>query len=59
MEILTKVWQWLLSDGSLYVAVAFAVSETLTAIPKLKANGVFQFVYNVLKWAKEKLVKNA
>jgi len=32
------------------VSALLAVSEALSFIPRLKSNGVFQIVVNVLKW---------
>ena len=34
------------------LAALFAVSEALSLIPQVKSNGVFQFVFNVLKKVK-------
>jgi hypothetical protein len=39
----------------LVIAVLGGISEALSLIPQVKANGVFQLVANVLKAAKEKL----
>jgi len=32
------------------VAALFAVSEALSMIPALKSNGLFQLVYNIIKF---------
>lgn len=32
------------------VSALLAVSEALGAIPKIKSNGIFQLIVNVLKW---------
>lgn len=39
----------------LAVAVLGGISEALSLIPQIRANGVFQLVYNALKGLKEKL----
>jgi len=39
----------------LVVAVLGGISEALSLIPSIKANGVFQLVSNLLKSLKEKL----
>jgi len=31
------------------LAVLFGISESLSMIPQIKANGVFQLIFNVLK----------
>jgi hypothetical protein len=41
----------------LAVAVLGGVSEALSLIPGIKANGVFQLVYGVLKSVKDKFGK--
>jgi hypothetical protein len=39
---------------TLIIAALFAVSEALAAIPAIKANGVFQLFFNILKSLKVK-----
>jgi hypothetical protein len=39
------------------VGALLAVSELLSLIPKIKSNGIFTLVVNILKWFKEKLSK--
>lgn len=39
------------------VAALLAISEGLSMIPAVKANGVFQAIYNILKSVKEFLSK--
>jgi hypothetical protein len=34
---------------SLIFGVAWGISEALSLIPQVKANGIFQLIYNVLK----------
>lgn len=36
---------------SIIVAALLAVSETLSFIPQVRANGIFQMIWNVLKVA--------
>jgi hypothetical protein len=35
---------------SIVMAALFAVSEALSLIPRVRANGVFQAVYNVIRF---------
>ena len=46
---------------SVYLAAIFgvlwALSELLTLFPKIKANGVFQLIVNILKWIKDNVIK--
>jgi hypothetical protein len=37
------------SDIALYLLVAFMISEALALIPSIKANSIFQLLYNILK----------
>lgn len=37
------------------IAVLGGISEALSLIPGIKANGIFQLIYNALKSIKEKL----
>jgi hypothetical protein len=39
---------------TIILAVLFAISEGLSFIPAIKANGVFQFIFNLLKSAVKK-----
>ena len=39
------------------VGAALAVSEALSLIPKLKSNGIFQFIVNILKTFKALVAK--
>ncbi len=55
MATLASIWAWVMSDGLLYVSVLLAVSESLAAIPAVKANSIYQAVSNGLKWIKDKL----
>jgi hypothetical protein len=41
------------------VSALFAISEALTVIPGVKANGIFQAIYNGLKSLKEFLTPKA
>jgi hypothetical protein len=38
------------NNVTLIMAALFAVSEALGAIPQVKANGVFQTIYGILKY---------
>lgn len=49
------IWNWVLLDGSMYVIVLLGMSEALSMIPVIKANSVFQFIWNGLKWIKDKM----
>ena len=42
MELTTETW-------AVIATAALAVSEALSLIPKVKSNGVFQLVINILK----------
>jgi len=37
--------------------VLFAISEFLSLFPKVKSNGIFQFIKNALIWIKNNLLK--
>lgn len=45
------VWNWLVANSSVIFAALFFLSEALSLIPSVKANGVFQQVY---KWLADK-----
>lgn len=38
------------------IMILFLLSEALSFIPQIKANGLFQAVFNGIKWLKEKFV---
>ena len=58
MEKITLVIEWLKGDGGLMMLAALlAVSEFLSVFPKVKSNGVFQFIVNGRKWLKDLLFK--
>lgn len=38
------------------IMILFLVSEALSYIPGIAANGVFQAIVNAIKWLKEKFV---
>lgn len=44
----------IISNLPLILGVAVGISEALSLIPSVKANGIFQAIWNGLKWAKEK-----
>lgn len=46
---------WIKENWELIVLVLFGMSEALALIPKIKANSVFQLVYQILFKAKEML----
>lgn len=55
MEFMKSVIEWLSGpNGAILFAVLFGVSEALAAIPAVKANSVFQWIVNLIKWMKEK-----
>ena len=41
------------ADWGLWFAVLFAVSEAIGMLPFIKASGVFQAIYNGLKWLRD------
>lgn len=41
--------QFLQDNWGLILGVLFGISEALSLIPGIQANGVFQFIFNVLK----------
>jgi len=43
--------EWLQANYVMILAVLFGISEALSMIPALKSNGIFQAVFNGLKWA--------
>ena len=58
MEKLNLVLEFFKGDGGLMLLGALlAVSEFLSVFPKVKANGVFQFIVNALKSVKDFLFK--
>jgi len=58
MDKVTLVIEWLKGDGGLMLLGALlAISEFLSVFPKVKSNGVFQFLVNGLKWVKDLLIK--
>ena len=58
MEFLMKVWEWMsIGNGLIIVVAILAVSECLALIPVVKANSVYQAIYNGLGWLKEKFTK--
>lgn len=46
---------YVLANKAMIFGVLFGMSEAIGMIPQVKASGVFQAIYNVLKLAKEKL----
>jgi hypothetical protein len=49
--------EWMMNPEFWMIALAvlFGISESLSMIPQVKSNGVFQAVYNILKFLKEKV----
>lgn len=43
------VYNWVMSNMTVILGVLFGVSEALSFIPGVAANGVFQAIYNFLK----------
>lgn len=39
------------------ISILWGISEALTAIPSIKANGIFQAIRNGVKWIKDNLLK--
>jgi len=39
------------------VSALLAISETLSIIPRVKGNGIFQIAVNVLRWLSTKPIK--
>lgn len=50
---------WIQANGAMFFGVLFAISEAIGMIPSIKASGVFQSIYNVLKWMKENIFKGS
>jgi hypothetical protein len=46
----------IMQNATLALAVLFGISEALALIPSVKANSVFQAVYNGLKFLKDKVM---
>ena len=60
MATIMAIYAWLIGpNGALYFGVLFAISEALSLIPAIKANGVFQAIYNGLVWLKTNIFKPA
>jgi len=58
MELIAKLMEFFQSNTvALIVTILWSISEGLTAIPSIKANGVFQAIRNGLKWIKDKVIK--
>jgi len=43
------VIQWVLAHSGMIFGILFGVSEALSVIPGVEANGVFQAIFNFLK----------
>jgi hypothetical protein len=55
MEFLKHAYEWLMGpNGAILFGVLLGISEALSMIPAVKANGVFQAIYNGLKSIKQK-----
>lgn len=49
--------QVIVENKVVILGVLFALSEALALIPSVKSNSVFQLVFNIIKKAKEVVVK--
>jgi hypothetical protein len=45
------------ANSAVILGALWGISEVLSLIPSIKANGVFQFLFNLLKAAKDKIKK--
>jgi hypothetical protein len=54
MEFLTKAFNWIATEGGIYFAVLFAISEALGGIKAIKENSVYQVIMDGLKFLKDK-----
>ena len=60
MQTLLAVYQWLSGpQGALMLAVLLGISESLALIPQVKANSIFEAIYNGLVFIKNKLLPPA
>ena len=58
MEFITKIMEFFQSNTiAVIVTALWGISEALTGIESIKANGVFQAIRNGLKWIKDTLLK--
>ena len=58
MEFFTKVMEFFQGNTMvIIVTTLLCVSEGLSGIESVKANGVFQAISNGLKWIKDTLIK--
>lgn len=46
--------QFIMANSAIILGILFGISELLASIPSVKANGIFQLVFNVLKAKAEK-----
>ena len=56
MESLMAIVAWIQANGMIIIGVLFGISEALALIPAIRANSVFQLVYNALKSIKDKFL---
>jgi hypothetical protein len=54
MEFLTKAFNWIATEGGIYFAVLFAVSEALGGIKAIKENSVYQVIMDAFRFLKNK-----
>jgi hypothetical protein len=47
---------WVLANKVAIVMILFLLSEALSFIPQVAANGVFQAIFNAVKWLKAKVI---
>lgn len=43
-------WQWLVNNWAMIASVSLGISEAMSLIPGIGANGIVQFVVMALKW---------
>lgn len=49
MDLILQAISWVQSNGAGILGVLLAISEALSLIPGVKANGIFQLVWGWLK----------
>lgn len=53
MAQIMAIIQWLGEHSAIILGALFALSEALSLVPGIKANGVFQLIYGWLKKQKD------
>ncbi len=49
LAVLESLINVVMSHQAMIIGILFGISEALSMIPQIKANGIFQAIYNFLK----------